>query len=117
MKIRNGFVSNSSSSSFLVYGAWVPLDKALKAVNLTEEQLKEIEEDKYIAYDYLYGMDLYVTYDNEAYDGDRVMFGRSWCFVDDNETGLEFKQNIESKLREMFGEDINCETIDYTTYG
>lgn len=40
MKIRNGFVSNSSSSSFVLLGAYVD--------NLTDEQIDILEQDESI---------------------------------------------------------------------
>lgn len=44
MKIRTGFVSNSSSSSFIMRAAKFEKDELIKALNLTEE---EIENEGY----------------------------------------------------------------------
>ena len=44
MKIRSGFVSNSSSSSFLIYGMVIEADEAKSAL-LTEELYKEATDD------------------------------------------------------------------------
>jgi len=49
MKVRNGFVSNSSSSSFVVFGE--PPSEGVKHKQLTEDQIKHviafIDEDEY----------------------------------------------------------------------
>ena len=46
MKMRNGFVSNSSSSSFVVYGATIEKDKLLEAL-LEKFPDLEVERDEY----------------------------------------------------------------------
>lgn len=56
MKIRIGFVSNSSSSSFVVRGVKVPTDKIIKLFNIDPSENKEenkdsVERDNYIAYE------------------------------------------------------------------
>lgn len=53
MKIRSGFVSNSSSSSFVLAG--VRLNKK----DLTEQELKDIEDNDY---------ELYTEYDIQVFD-------------------------------------------------
>ena len=42
MKIRNGFVSNSSSSSFILYGSYVD--------DLTEEQKEKFNEHDFLTF-------------------------------------------------------------------
>jgi len=45
MKIRNGFVSNSSSSSFVVRGIKLTIYDLAKCLNIKNEEFEEIEDD------------------------------------------------------------------------
>jgi len=83
MKIRHGFVSNSSSSSFLIYGVMI------------EECTEEMEEwcDKN---HYTYAR----PYDEEVY------IGKSWDSIGDDETGKQFKEKVEVALRKLGLDDF-----------
>ena len=47
MKIRNGFVSNSSSSSFCIYGAYVPLNSSLNNIFKLIKKIQEVKPEEY----------------------------------------------------------------------
>ena len=114
MKLRKGFVSNSSSSSFLIYGAWIDNDEAREKLLSDEEkkELAEIEEtEPYELGEFLYDKEMCVHTEME-YD-ERSAFGKSWAKIGDDETGREFKASVEKRLKEMFGRDIECHTIRY----
>ncbi len=113
MKIRRGFVSNSSSCSFLIYGITGEEDKllsGLKSNNIIPEEennfgewiwsgeANKILKDK--------NLELEVVSDYDEY----VYIGRSWDKIKDDETGKQFKENIEKSIKELFGDDFESNT-------
>lgn len=125
MKIRNGFVSNSSSSSFLIYGISFENEQDLinKAIEFCIDKIgedaikrgidiKEFEFDSYDAFDYLKNkfefLENYEFYSIEEY---YFYIGKSWNRIKNDQTGYEFKMQIETELQEIFGED--CEIGTY----
>lgn len=111
MKIRSGFVSNSSSSSFLIYGIRINSPNVLKdKLNFTEEELESINENQYNIIEILYEKDLGGIHYYNAYDGEVHFIGRSWDDIADDETGLEFKESIEKSVKALLGEDAKCST-------
>ena len=77
MKVRKGFISNSSTTSFLIYGVQV----------FTEEEI-DYKLLKKLSLEYYVG-------ESEHY------VGRSWGDVEDNETGKEFKDRIITKIDQI----------------
>lgn len=106
MKIRNGFVSNSSSSSFVLYGIEVSTEQLHKLMieRLGEEKANELLEDG-----------CYYTIADEVFNEEEnfeiiytdigIFFGRDPFNVGDNETGKEFRDKVEKFAKEVFGED------------
>lgn len=113
MKLRKGFVSNSSTSSFLIYGTIVDEDRLKQAVeknNLLADgedidqmgqwELTDIVEEAL-------GLSGLLPYDGSY----GTYFGESWSSVKDEETGYQFKQRVGKKLKEFFGDDITLQTL------
>lgn len=78
MKIRMGFVSNSSSSSFVIFGKIFTRDEFQKRCKFTDEEMEIIDEDGlYDFEEYLGGLDyVYLNEDNEWILGSEL-FGYS----------------------------------------
>lgn len=126
MKVRSGFVSNSSSSSFCIYGTYLEFSEIiekLKASNLlTVDESKKIDDDEDEDEDMYENLeellskktDLELYFD---YEGDSAWIGRDWSSVGDDETGRQFKENVESELIKVFGTDVDFGTHDETIYG
>jgi hypothetical protein len=102
MKIRNGFVSNSSSSSFHIYGIQIDesdfskmiLEKKLTTIEKLEEQ--GINE---VIWDIVPGLG------GEYIDNwGSVYFGRYYSGIGDDETGKEFKESTQKALKEFLGD-------------
>ena len=96
MKIRNGFVSNSSSSSFCIYGIDVGDNRA--DVEAYEDKIKDLN------------LNLEVHYGEYS-----KFLGRSWSAIGDDETGKAFKNSIHSDLAQL-GITPTCGTIEESWY-
>jgi len=119
MKIRNGFVSNSSSSSFCIYGASFEMGELIEKVKtlglITEDKIEEYEDDQYELMEILdEKLDLNMEFD---YENEYVWIGRPWSSIGDDETGRQFKDDVEAKIEKNFGSGNDCETHDEVIYG
>ena len=85
MKVRNGFVSNSSTSSFLIYGTEVSYEQA----EAVEDYLNDHKDVRL----------------SLEYGEDNRYVGYSPCSIKDEETGKQFKTSIEEAIKKMF-EDL-----------
>jgi hypothetical protein len=90
VKIRSGFVSNSSTSSFCMFG--VMLDSCDESFY---DKIKDL------------GLDL----DLESTDW-ATYIGKSWASIKDDQTGAEFKQDIENKVAKLLGKNATCKTYE-----
>ena len=100
MKVRNGFVSNSSTSSFLIYGVYFDgYENLINTLNEAgKEKVKDILEGEG-SHEIAEGLSLpYFS----GYESSEIYFGRSWNEVKDDETGLQFKQRIQKEIQEYF---------------
>ena len=81
MKVRVGFVSNSSTSSFLIYGAYLgESDDRYDAVEVAAEDSKDVR--------FVYGQDT-------------RYLGASWDTVRDDETGAQFKARVVAEVNRI----------------
>jgi hypothetical protein len=97
MKIRSGFVSNSSSSSFCIYGACIETSKLESLLNKLDIKL-EYDYDE----DYLYTIEKIaekIGLDAYGYDDFGYFVGLSLTQMEMDETMRQFQKKIDDKLK------------------
>lgn len=99
MKIRSGFVSNSSSSSFCIYGV------VLKSTEIPENKKNKWAEPIIGELEF-----------HHCYEDDIYYIGRPWCDIKDNETGAEFRKSVEDTLEKELRKKFICKTYTETIY-
>ena len=109
MKIRTGFVSNSSCTSFCIYGVEIEEDEVCKLLKLEDgDDIYDVVEvrlkDTKLGFNLLEGIDCYYI-------------GREWRSIGDDETGRIFKQGVEDELLKVFGKKFECSTIEEAQNG
>ena len=97
MKIRQGFVSNSSTTSFCIYGA------CISDMSTEDEEMYEIVEAA--------GLDCHCPEGSSGY-----YVGRSWSSVGDDETGKQFKESVQQAIKELTGKEEKCRTYKEAWY-
>jgi len=123
MKIRTGFVSNSSSSSFCLFGVQLEWDKFVNYLKKNKLIKKTAPEDENDDSDVYEEDDLFDTLESlgypycEDYDNDVIYFGKSPEEMGEDETRGQFETRVQQELKEKFGKLIKgkpywiCETI------
>ena len=109
MKIRNGFVSNSSSTSFCIYGTCITLDyckKLLEFKGTNYDLISFIENKLSSNWIVLTGPD----------DDTNLYIGKEWSTIGKKQTGEDFIKEIEKKLENIFGLGIDCDTHTESWY-
>ena len=107
MKTRMGFVSNSSSSSFLIYGI-----EGFRLENPNEDGdcLDEISDAIYTKAENA-GLE---SYNPDGCDG--FYIGKSLADCPDDMTMGDFKKEIEEKINNTFGEQKNFDIHEVSWY-
>ena len=106
--------SNSSTSSFLIFGTFLEDGEIENLLNISDEDQEAEDFDIYVIIeDKLENSDLSYDYP-EGYDGWYI--GKSWSLVGDDETGRQFKESVAKELKSIFGNDIKFDTLAETYY-
>lgn len=109
-RYRLGFVSNSSSSSFLIVGLGIEDTDEIRDLLATKGNAEDEELDDYSLFERLMekpeaeGLEHFGNGDYGHY------LGASWDSVKDYETGLEFKNRVKAQLEKLLGKSVKCGT-------
>jgi len=125
MKVRHGFVSNSSSTSFSIFGSVFDYEQLKALLNYAPEQKKadaaeEVEEDDGDNWDEREAVQnlLDATIKKQkaklsCYENDEgtTYIGRNYESIKDNETGKNFRDGVRKDMKNVFGKAVKCESI------
>lgn len=110
MKIRNGFISNSSSSSFVCWGIRLDYDELIEKLKINQN-----EDD-----DFYDNIDEKLEETNLSWisnDNGVAWIGLSPLSIRDDETGLQFKNRAKEQLSKLLEEEVECEWFEEVIYG
>lgn len=117
MKIRTGFVSNSSSSSFVVYGVSMDVTDLRNILIKLGEKPEEVENwGSWDCGDALVGHLGKGWAVGGPSDWDERMVGRTYQSMDDDETAKQFKDSVKVKLTELLGKEVQPAHIEEGWY-
>ena len=117
---RMGFVANSSSSSFLIYGIYLKEEKLKKLVEksahpyIVEQREKWGVDDAVEILCEINGLFASVGDPNAWEDG--LYIGASWDSVKDDETGAEFKARVQDLIESYLGKIKGYSTMEDAWY-
>jgi hypothetical protein len=114
MKIRTGFVSNSSSSSFCAYGLFLGKDEFEDRIQKLGYKFKDSEDRGEVVgpdgteYDSIQEV-LDATFGGcVAWEEEWVIIGKTPSEIEDNETGKQFKERVAKEIAPLIEGEEKC---------
>ncbi len=121
MKIRNGWVGNSSSSSFVLYGYMIDIEEDSKLKDKYKANIlsNDIEFDKYDFDNWVCDqiqpnsddLQLEVYHGLDNYGSDTIFIGLYPDKMKDQETKIHFKQKVTNLINDnfkLYGNEMIC---------
>ena len=108
MKTRIGFVSNSSSTSFCIYGTVLSAREIKEIFDISDPDdmpIKKRNDKTGLGY-----------WPGDSNYNDNIFIGRSWTGIKDTETGKKFKESVEEQLLELFKKEVRCRIYEESWY-
>jgi hypothetical protein len=104
MKIRNGFVSNSSSSSFCLYGVCVSDDQIVSFANQLNLSINGFDSNYNFISEWVHNHDADLDF---HYESPFYIIGREYQYIGDDETGKEFTKSVSDIFKDT---TFKCQT-------
>lgn len=117
MKIKTDFVTNSSSSSFVVMGVTTTMEKLINAnIELIKEKMPYFD-DQEIQGIGLYDLDFIfkdtgLSYSSQPYDEYNIMIGMCYTSMGDDETMGEFKRRCREQIEKLLKTGVQVHHIE-----